>query len=227
MADVEATLKNDLTWLQKHERIIVIVLALLFVGWMGNKILNNSAADATAKSALLQQQLSAQQSQNAQEASQYLALVDTLSKQNAALAASMAQRNVALVNQQTVNKTLPLPDLAKRWEALADLQPTDLVATDAGITVNDTASRATVNKLEEVPTIQANLVSETQIAQSISQELTESNKLIAGLNAQIALGDKTCKAEIAVVKDEARKSKRNWFIAGWVSGIATRLVLKF
>jgi hypothetical protein len=221
------TVKNDLSWLQRHERIVIVFLILLVSGWLGNKWLNDNATGDKVKVALLEQQSAAQQSQNAQTASQYQAMVSTLTGQINSLAASMAQRNVALVTQQTVDKTLPLPDLAKRWEALADLQVSDLTATDAGITVNDTAARATVDALEELPTLRANLVSETQIAQYTGQELTKANSLISGLNSQIALDDKTHKAEIASVKADARKSKRSWFIAGFVTGIATRIFLKF
>jgi hypothetical protein len=242
-ATVTATVKNDISWLQKHERLILGTLLLLTLLWVGNKYLDNSANNDRTKAALLEQQLTTAKansaqiaSQNAQIASQYQAMIQQLSDQNNRLAAAVAQRNANLTTQQTTNKTLPLTDLAKRWETLAVIQPDDLTATDAGITVNDTAARATVNLLEEVPALQGNLADETQIAQNTKQELDKAddvigglNKQVSGLNDQIGLEQTTCKAEIASNNANARKSKRNWFLRGAAvgAGIVGYLVLHF
>jgi hypothetical protein len=255
MPDIAQTIKNDLSWLQRHERLLICTMVILAVTFLGNKWLDNRSTGAAVQAALAQQkavvlqqkvdedvkQSAVQAAQNAQIAAQYQSMVDTLNRQVASLAAAVAQRNNNLVNQQASNQTAPLPNVAKRWVSLADLQPTDLTVADTGINVNDTAVRKTVNLLEEVPVLQKNVQDIQQIADNRQIELSKANDLIAGQNTQIGglikqVTDEKAshkadvdadRKEIDSVKADARKSKRNWFIAGFITGVATRLLGHF
>lgn len=237
------TAKKDLTWLQKHERLIALFLLLVASVWIGNKLIDRSADKDRVQAALALQQLEQQKTANAQQAqqnaattAQYQAMVETLTRQNAALASAISARNTALAQQQQANQTMPLPDLANRWKTLIGAKDGDLTATPAGIAADDAAARTTVNQLEQVPVLTQNLVDETKVADNKQAELDKANTLIgglntqvSGLNAQVKDQDVACKAEIASVKADARKSKRNWFLRGMAVGgaIALRLTLHF
>lgn len=255
MSDVVSTVKNDLTWLQKHERLIVAVLIIAAMMFLGNKWLDNRSVSDAVQAALAKQQAvelqqkvaddekrqAEQAAQTAQMAAQYQAMVDGLTRQNASLAAAVAQRTSILEKQQTANNTAPLPEVAQRWIGLAGLQPTDLQVAANGVDVNDTAARKTVNLLEEVPVLQQNVRDIQQVADNRQAELSKANDVIAtqgtqivGLNQEVADEKKAHKADVDAdkktidsVKADARKSKRNWFIAGFIAGIGTRLLAHF
>lgn len=237
-AEIVTAVKADstiaLTWLQKHERIIIVFLVLVVGGWLGNHWLNNRAEVADQKVVAAQQVLDTQKAANAQlalevqqTASQYQAMVNSLTQQNAQLSSAMQSRTVVLQQQQVADKTLPLPDLGKRWSDLAGLNAGDVTASTSGITVTDAGARATVGKLEEVPILTANLADETTVADNRQAELDKSNDLIGGLNqqvtglnTQIADGQKVCDTKLNASKADANKAKKNWLLRGLGVGVA-------
>lgn len=228
MADIKA----ELSWLQKHERLIIVLAVILFFGWLGNKWLDNSANDAKIKAAITLQQLEDQKQINIQLAAtsaadkaQYQAIIDTVTRQNAALANAISSRTTALKAQQEVEKTLPLPQIAERWKNLSNLQDSEITQTATGLEVTDTAARKTVMDLEQVPVLQANLRDQQAISDGLKKEVDKADTLVVslesqvtGLNSQIEKQDVNCKAQISAVKAEARKSKRNWFLRGVAIG---------
>lgn len=244
---IETVVKADttatLSWLQRHERIILVFLVLAFGSWFGNHWLNNTAAKDKLVATATAQQLNDQKATNATlaaqvatTAAQYQAMVTSLTQQNSQLAAAVSTRTVVLQQQQTVDKTLPLPDLGNRWSTLAALKPGDLTATQDGITVNDEGARETVAQLEQVPVLTANLKDTQTQVENGQAELDKANGLIgdlgqqvSGLNTQITDQTKASAAEVASVKADAAKSKRNWFVRGLITGagIVTAIVLHF
>lgn len=243
MAQVEQTVKADtttaLTWLQKHERIVIVFLVLLAGTWLGQKYLDVRANRDKQAATVAVQQLNDQKSQNAQLSTQvaqlnaqYTTLNAQLSAQNAQLIASMSNRVVVLHDQQQTDKALPLPDLGNRWADLAKIAPTDISETTAGITVDDAGARSTVSQLEQVPVLAENLKDTQEIAANSQKELDSANTLIdglhsqvSGLNTEITDGQKACTAEIASTNATANKSKSKWFKIGlgigFVAGLLT------
>src|SRR5271157_4482162 len=93
------TVKNDLTWVQKHERLIIVALVLAAGSWGLQHFLDNQAAKAETRASVAEQALVLQKSQNdamaaqsAQVAQQYATMVQALAAQNASLASAVAQR---------------------------------------------------------------------------------------------------------------------------------------
>jgi Tfp pilus assembly protein FimV len=225
---VKADASASLSWLKVHERLIIVILVLAVSGWLGNHWLNNRAEVADQKVVAAQQALDAQKTANTQLAAQvqqttaqYQAMVNSLTQQNSQLTSAMQSRTVVLQQQQTVDKTLPLPDLGTRWSTLANLQPGDLTATTSGVNLTDAGARATVSTLEQVPALTSNLADETKVADNRQAEVNEANVLVdglnqqvTGLNLQITDGDKTCNTKLAAVKADAAKAKKNWFLRG-------------
>jgi len=234
------TFASELTWLQKHERLIVVVLVLALGGWFGNKWLNQSAENAKATLAVQQAASAAAASQADLAAKTYQAAIEAMSKANVALATAQTARNTALVKTQTQTATQAVNqpnEFVKTWQSLIPgtmggnivQQPIDLpdgthsqrFAVDLGPAIE------TVNTLESVPVLKADLADETALAANTQTALNSCQTLVEKQKTEIAEDKKTNDAEIASLKASARKSKRNWFIAGFVSGIATRLFFKF
>lgn len=238
-AQVITTIKNDLGWIQKHERILIVLMVLLAGVFCWNRYVNYAADHAHLVATVATQQLDEQKKANVQTANQvqqaaivYQQTITALTQQNAQLATAISKRNQALTAQQGTDKTLPLPDLANRWQSIAGLQPGDLTATQSGIVVSDIAARTTVEQLDRIPVLESDLVDTQNIADNNQRELDKANGLIGGLNAQV-VGlakqttdqDNACKAEVASVKADAQKSKMRWFKAGVVVGFVSGLFI--
>lgn len=222
-------LANELTWLQKHERLIIVVLVLALGGWLGNKWMNQSAENAKSALAVQQAASAAAASQADLAAKTYQAAIDAMSRQNVALAASQQARNTTLVKQQTVTATLPPDTVVTMWKGLIPgINQGNIVPTpQGGYTVDGGPAIETVNQLEEVPVLRANLSDETALAGNTQTALNSCSTLVETQKTEIAQDKKTCDAQVTSLKADARKSKRNWFIAGFISGIATRIAFKF
>jgi hypothetical protein len=219
-------IKTELTWLQKHERLMIVFLVLLVGVWLGNKYLNNSAAEAQTKYSIAAAQLEQTRQEAAAAKADYQMTLDALTKQNASLAASVAQRQVVLAQRQTEIQTLPLPQVATRWQELIG-GANDIVSSTMGLSISDGGARRTVSQLEQVPVLVADKADLQKIADNKQIELDKAGVLIVSLSKQVKGTEDTCKLQVDAVKAQARKSKRNWFIAGFVSGIATRLFAHF
>ena len=245
---IETKVNADVSWIQRHERILIVAMVLLAGSWLGNKYLSGRIQAAENKLAVATQQLADQQALNkqqlqasadaAKETQQattiYQATIDTPSRQNAALASAVASRNVQLQQQHAVDANLTLPDLAVRWKNLSSLSDSEISASAAGVTLSDSGARKTVAQLEELPIVKANLVDETKTAENTQTELTSANGVIAkqgdqivalntqigGLNQEIKKSDQQHKDAIALINDKQRKGKIKWFIGGVVSTIA-------
>jgi hypothetical protein len=221
------------TWLKAHERILITAILSVSLVFLVSKFLDVTAARDKAAANQAAQVLTQQQAVNQQLASQVALaqknnqdLLVQLSQQNAILQTQQSQRTVVLQQQVQTDKTLPMPDLGNRWAKLAQLNPTDIQATTAGITVTPQGALDTVIQLEQVPVLQSNLADETTQATNLSTELDSTKNLntnlvteVAGLNTQIVDQTKACKADIASAKAQARKGKLKAFGIGVGVGI--------
>lgn len=222
-------IKSDLTWLQKHEKVILGIGLLLVVIWLGNKYLNVSADKADAKAAAAQQALDTIKQQNAdfqkkvdEQEQQYQVLVGQLTAQNRSLLATIAGRNQAVQTQQKTDASLALPELAVRWKTL--IPEADVQIVNTSVSVSESSARATVQQLELVPVLQANLGDEEKLVANKDQQIAGLTGLTSGLSTQVdglktelTAKDTSCKADIAKIKADDRRSKRNWFIKGAIT----------
>jgi hypothetical protein len=121
---------------------------------------------------------------------------------------------------------LPLSDLATRLATLGQAPVTDVSVVGNQIEVTQPGAVAIVQTLETIPALQADLKDTTAILGATQAAKAQADTLIAGqakeitgLNLQITDADKACKTEIAAVKAEASRSKRKWFIRGFLAGV--------
>ena len=219
------------TWLQLHERIVCLALVLAF-GYFGvskyydhEATVKDAQATAAAQIAVADHTNSlALASQAQQIAQQYAVLVQTLSAQNASLNAAMAQRAVTQKAQVVTDSNLPMAGVADRWAVLIPtVQPSTPIT--GGISLTETQAHDTLNYMEQVPLLQANLADETKIAGDYLQEVQKSDLLNADLNAQVTglqkeNTDLVAKdvADVKACKAEGRKNSIKWFKRGFIAG---------
>lgn len=220
-------------FLKNHERLILGLAALGTILLCFNWWIDRSATTASAKDVLAQQQLQAQKDMNAhleQDAQakdkQYEELLAAVTQQIQGLESAMTVRNTQLAKAQQTDKTMPPSELAQHWEGLID-EPNGITSGTAGLLVDDQAARTTVSELEQVPILQQNVADDTDIIAarekqigSLTDAYTSCQKNVSGLGVQITDADTACKAQVAAAKAVARKSKRNWFLAGMAAGAA-------
>lgn len=221
------------TFLKAHERLIIIVV-LCLVGWHFYGVAVNymaerdSKAAATANATLSAQTAATNALATANEAAlaQYQQLASQLAAANNAFAQSIVTRNAATQTQQAIDKTLPPPALAARWTTLLNVPPASITpATDGNYYVEPASAEQTVAALEQIPTLQKNFKDEGSVVTNQSNQLASLSQVNTGLENQItALNirakDQTaaCAANTTALRAAARKSKRNWFILGFIGG---------
>jgi len=222
------------TFLLDHERLIIVVLAIALCWWGYGKYADIRAAhdNATLQQQILvtNQQAAAAKAQAAQAATDAQALQELQTKlaaQSAQIAQANATLAAALAARQKTDATLPLPELAVRWDAL--VPSANPVATATGVQVSPAGAVATVQALETIPVLKSQLDNETTLKTNGDLLIGQQNKSIFDLTTQVGglqkLGvdqQKQCTDEIAVVKAQAAKSKRRWFVIGYVAGFLSR-----
>lgn len=215
-----------------HENLVLAAGVLLAALFLGNRWINRGADKAIPENAAAQRALDAVVKSNnelathvKQQAEIYDAVVLKLTAQNDKLLVVIAQRNQATVAQQRIDQIMPLPDLAARWEKLADLLPTDIQNINGNLVVSDAGSRATVQALEEIPNLRGTVANQETIISNKDTQIAEQAKVtdglraqVSGLNDQILKASEACKTQVAEVKATTRRSKRDWFLRGLAVG---------
>src|SRR5208337_4183891 len=187
------------SWIKQHERIVCLALILLVSGYGLNRVYDVEAARADAKYVAALQQVADAKANAAAAAlttantqAQYTALVHALAVQNASLNASIAQRTASQAVTKKTDAALPVAGVAARWN---DVAGTLVTPSGDTIVVSIQDGHKTLDILELVPVLQANLADQT----------------------------KACVAQVAAIKADARKGKAKWFKLGFLGGFLTGL----
>ena len=234
---ITPAVQSGWAWLKAHERLAMLALVLAVGSFGMSKYFDVSAARADAKYVAAQQQVTDAKANSAalalataQMQGQYTALVQTLSIQNAQLAASIATRQTAQVAQQTVDAHLPVTELVTRLQTLGNAPVGSVSVVGGGIDLTLLGAVSVTQTLEQVPVLVQNLAEETKIAGNYQTEVAKSDSLTAdlksqvtGLDTQLTDQTKACTAQVAAVKADARKSKVKWFKIGFVTGFLSGL----
>jgi uncharacterized protein YecT (DUF1311 family) len=222
-----------------HETLIIILASFTLLWFVSGKIEGVIAAHDAVNLATTKATLAAQVQTNndrqaliAQQAADYKALAAKYQAQDAALAQANVALAQALTAQQKKDAALPIPQLVTRWIQLVPDAGVS-VAANGTVSVSEVGAHATVNELEKVPVLTTELANEKQVCSNTSTLLDAANGRVVTLNSQVdglklqsKDADNVCKAQIAVVKADARKSKRRWFVIGFISGFVSRQAIK-
>jgi len=222
-----------------HEKLILALIAAGVLFFAIGKIDGIIAKHDDANLKQAQVVAAAQEDKNAAIAAQvasdnatFTALQAKVQAQNAALVQANIALSTTLTKQQKIDATLPPTDLAARWNTL--VPQAEVTVTPNGVTLPETGAMATVQQLEIIPVQQKEITNDqtliangNALAVAQTKQVTDLTAQVTGLKLQSVDDAKVCQAQIAVVKADARRSKRRWFAAGFVAGIATRIFGKF
>ncbi len=229
------------TFLKRHETLIIFVLGFLLFWFVSGRVENIIAAHdnnnlTTVKAELAAQVATDKKTQDlvAQQAADMKALSAKMLAQDAALVQANKSLATALSQRQQTDATLPTKELAARIYTLSNAPSASISFSDTGsISLERDGAVAVVQTMEQVPVLTEQLANETKVADNTNTLLSAANgqvatlnTLVAGKDLELKKADDTCKAEIKTVKDAARKSKRRWFIGGFIAGFASRQVIK-
>lgn len=233
-----STISSISGYIKNHERLLIILI-LVGLSWFSvGKVENIIAAhdnanlkQATTIAQVQQSKDAALAAQVASQAAQYQALADKVQVQNAALVAANTQLATALAKQQKTDASLPLPDLANRWTVLVpSAKP---IATPSGLAVDTPGAIATVQSLEQVPVLSAQIENDRTQIENTQNLLTASNGQVATLNEEVsglrleAVDQaKVCDARVKVETDKVHTARRRWFKIGFLTGFLARQVIK-
>ena len=222
-----------------HEKLILAVIAAGVLYFVIGRVDSIIARHDDAKLKQAQTVASVQSQKDAAIAAQVAAdkaAFDALQAKLHAEDDALVQANVALATaltkQQKTDATLPPTDLVARWNALVPQAAASV--TPKGVTLPNTGAIATVQQLEIIPVQQEEITNEQTLvtngdalAVAQTKQVTDLTAQITGLKLSAVDDAKVCQTQIAVVKADARKSKRRWFVVGFVAGIATRILGHF
>ena len=177
-----------LSWLQKHERIIIVALILLVGGWGYSKYADASASKAEARATVAEQTLAAQKAQDTQLAAtvtqltqQYQQLTSTLAAQNTTFALALAQRQAAVAQTQANDAALGLPALANKLQTLGNAPAGTVTTQGDSVNLTHPGAVAVVQTLDTL--------------QGLNADLTDTRALLGATQAAKAAGDKVIDAQ--------------------------------
>lgn len=237
-----------------HQKLCLAIVAALALWFISGKVQDMLMQWHQTKLTIAQGELSAQQDKNRQQAeanaalaqqaekaaadfkelsSRLLAQNNQLEKQNAALTDK-------LHSQQAADANLPPTELGKRIEELAALPPQSVTPTGDGFTLTNKAGVGIAQALEQVSILTqqlANVKAEKEnddkllakqdgVVATLNQRIGGLETLVAGKDKEIQKADGVCKEQLKVQHDRDVKGKRKWFIAGFVSGLLVKPIVK-
>ena len=223
---------------QHHPIIKLVVIAALIgfsVWFLAGKIetawANHETKVYDAKNAALAAQvtqnaaLAATTAVDAAKEAQLVAQYQTLLQQTTAQIASLQAQ---LKKQQAADATMTPDALAAHWGALIN-SASGVHPVTGGYQVTQDAAVATTQALDSIPTLNAQIESDSEVLSAQTGLLSADDKQIGDLDAQVkglqttnTEEIQTCTAQVAKVKaDDAvalHKSRSRWFIAGVITG---------
>jgi hypothetical protein len=242
------------TFLLDHERLLIAVIIAITLWWGYGKYAqirldhDNAAlqqqklvvAAQVQQNAALAEQAQKNAVQAAADKAALQAVTDKVTAQNQQLTAANVALVAAMTKQQKADAALPVPALVDRWAQLAPgTNFKDAVGAGNNVTVTPSNTLATVQALEQIDPLKKSLANETQkfdndelVIGSQNKNIFDLNASVTTLNASVAGKDKLiadntkqCTDEKQVMTDKFNKSKRHWFIAGYVAGFVSKVLL--
>jgi hypothetical protein len=245
--------QSQLTWLQKHERLILGTMVLAVAVFLGNRWLDRSAADASAKAAAAATVAAQAEASKKQADVTYAEVLAQANQQTALLQAQVASdkqtiaslvQSVASRDAASTSKVGKVKETTDPKQVASDYMAayghTSVQVIDGGFALTVADLRETVVAKLEGDTAKADLV-DTRSALSAAQgEVTnlegivsEKEKIITQDAVTLQAHDnaatadaKASKVELKEAKAAARKHSWKWFWTGVVVGFLGRQEIK-
>ena len=206
---------NWIHFVEGHVRMVAVA-GLLIVGFvLLNKYEGHRHDEAVAAAAVAKQVLDDQVAKNQQLAQQvaasqqaYTQLAAQMSTQNALIATQIAALKDKTAQQQKVDSTLTIAELAARWRTLiSSANPQDVQPVGENLSVSGQAGVTTVQNLELVDSLHQEVLAGHTVEDNLNKQLTSCAAVnttqaaqITGLQTQVKDQDKSCRAQLAAQK---------------------------
>jgi hypothetical protein len=198
------------TFLKDHERLIIVVLVLVFgvfltykglglvqalqqsrATQLENQLAQTEQQATAAKEAALQAQaqVTAAQQAAAQDKAASAAIISALSAQNASLNQTIATQDKQTAAQQTTDLHSTIPQLGQRFvDLVPNVDPKDIVvaADQKSVTIGQDTAEKAVAQLELIPGLQAD---NKNLQAEIANDATMQNSLQKALNSESQYAD--------------------------------------
>jgi hypothetical protein len=233
MADIETTVKTDLSYLKTHLALmaVVVVLAGGAVYTVESIVAKHDAVTEAKDSQILAAvtvqttDLKNRMTQDEQAATvrdaQYAQIISTLS-------ATIQKQTTQLQQQIKLNTTLNAAQTALAITQKTQAQPGEVVAQNDTVVLDLPIARTINSSLDTLQTTTAQLDetkkqldAQLHLTEDANLDIVNTKRVIASQATQLVDADKVCKDQIAIVKSQARKSKLKWFSVGYVLGLVT------
>jgi hypothetical protein len=214
-------LTQDAQWLRNHIILLALAAGIAFGSvYYVDSLLARHAKESDQKwqSILVTQQQQTQtiQTQLAQDETKWAALNVQLVNANQKLAATIAARDVAVAAQVKQDASLTAQETATKLGGTTNGEDIELpLGTGRGLAVSLDTLAGTQADLADTKT---RLSNETTLAANLQFDITEKDKFIAAMKVQNDNESKACKAEVADIKAQARRSKLRWLGVGIIIG---------
>lgn len=207
-----------ITFLKAHEKLIGIVLLVLFAFWGFNKAITayDGHLQRQDEAAVLAEQnrLKLAQEQNQQIVTQLATLQQQVAQSNLQLAAQIASLHTQTVKQQQVDAKMTLPQLAVRQAQLVNVKPEEFTVTTNGITESPLAAISTVQQLETIPELQTTIQSKDQVIKNDEAVITKQQDVIASDKTVLVAEQSSHQADVKALKDSIAIEKKKSFWKG-------------
>jgi hypothetical protein len=236
---------TELSWLQRHERIIIAAFVLALGIWGFNKWVDVSARNADAAASVAktaQVQADAQQKQyqdfiakqtalyeqdRAASDAKILTLMNTIANRD-----NKAAGKIAGVTNPNNTPIQVITDLNEAYQGKLNLDPTPITSDGRLVFSPFTVEQFTATKIQS-DTCSADLTDMKTSLTTSESETASAQVMVADLQGQVKQDDVTLKAhddaaaaEVKKVKADARKSKWHIFWWGYGAGFASRQAIK-
>lgn len=221
-------INKDVAWIRNHVILLLLAAGLSFgaVYFVDNLMAKHASENDKKWQVILgaqELQTQAVQSQLTQDETKWAAVNVQLMNANQKLSAAITSRDAALAAQVKVDATLSATQTAAKLGGTANGEDITLpLDTGRGIAISLDTLAGTQQDLADTKT---KLTNETTIAEDLQSNLDEQEKLISAMKTQATDAVQSCKATVAAVKAEARKSKLRWLGMGWILGMLSARAL--
>lgn len=223
-----------------HTLLIVIVVSVIllfgFRKWIAHEdgVAHDQKVLADANLKQLQASNAVKDASQAKQDQAFQELSNQVTAANQASQMQIAALRTQLQKQQDQDKVIPVPALGNRLSELTGSKVGEVKPSSDGLDVSESASRAVVSQLEELPIGRQTITTQQSVIARDDQEITACKSDVNGLHEQIGrdaavlkAANDACAADKKDMKASARKSKWHWFLGGVAAGatVAARLLL--
>jgi hypothetical protein len=233
---VEAEVKEGLTWIQKHERFLLVTFGILLVLFLGRSWIEHHYEVAKAEVAAAAKTLAAQQDINKTLQNNYTILQTQTAKitaqmqqQNDNLATQTAAAYKAAAQQAVTDQKLSNDQLAARIDALTSQQ--GIQSNSSGVSMTHDQSAEVTSTLDTIPALKQQVADDLLIKKNDDTQITSLTNLNtscsilnSGLQKEVSDEQTKCTAQIKELKAANLKSKIKWTLGGFVLGVIAGLV---